>query len=356
MNWEFEGGRWNGEESAAQAAHGPLDDDPGGTQRLEEWEVDGLEHEPVMRADVIRLLLPLPRPGLRLVDLTVGLGGHAQALLDAAPRDAELLALDRDRAALDRARTRLARFGDRVHFVQAPFSMLGAAMGEVGWAHADAILADLGVSSMQLDDAARGFSFRADAPLDMRMDPSRGESAAELIERLDEGELARVLRELGEEPHARRIARAIKRAGASPATTAALRAAVHRAVGPRRGRRRDPATLTFQALRIAVNAELDELDGLLAGLPDHLGPGSRVVALSYHSLEDRRVKRAFGRWRKSCICPPELPVCRCGGRPRAHGLTRRVATPSAHEIAVNPRARSARLRAIEWLDGQAGER
>ncbi len=333
-----------------------LDDDPGGTQRKEERAVDGLGHEPVMRADVVRLLLPMPRPGLRLIDLTVGLGGHSEALLEVAPPDAELLAIDRDPRALERAGARLARFGDRVHLVSSRFSGMRQAMDDLGWSSADAILADLGVSSMQLDDGQRGFSFQTDAPLDMRMDQTRGEGAAALVERLDERELSLLIRELGEEPAARRIARSIKRADESPSTTFALRAAIHRAVGPQRGRKKhDPSTLTFQALRIAVNAELDELDALLADLPECLAEQGRAVILAYHSLEDRRVKRMFALWAKPCVCPPEMPICQCGGKPSAKALTRRVATPSEEEIAENPRARSARLRAIEWLEAEGEE-
>lgn len=317
--------------------------------------MDGLGHEPVMWADAVRLLLSGPRPGLRLVDVTTGLGGHSEALLGAAPSDAELLCIDRDPIALERARERLAPFAPRVHFVHARFSGLGRALDELGWAKADAILADFGVSSMQLDDAKRGFSFQFDAALDMRMDPTRGESAAELIERLDERELGRLIQTLGEEPAGRRIARAIKRADETPTTTGALRAAVHRAVGPRRGRKHDPSTLTFQALRIAVNGELEEIDELLAHLPERLTEHGRAVILAYHSLEDRRVKRAFRLWAKACVCPRELPICQCGGQARALSLTRKVVTPSEDEIELNPRARSARLRAIEWLDGPGGE-
>lgn len=313
--------------------------------------MDGLGHEPVMRADVVRLLLPEPRPGLRLIDLTVGLGGHAEALLEAAPPDAQLIGLDRDPNALERAGARLERFGSRVRLVQSPFSGMSDAMDRSGWTEVDGVLADLGVSSLQLDDGQRGFSFQSDAPLDMRMDPTQGESAAALLARLDERELGVLIRELGEEPAARRIARSIKRADELPTTTGALRAAVHRAVGPRRGRRNlDPSTLTFQALRIAVNAELAELDAILVQLPERLAKHGRAVVLSYHSLEDRRVKRTFALWAKACVCPPELPICQCGGRARARALTRRVATPSEEEIARNPRARSARLRAIEWLE------
>lgn len=356
MTFGFDGDALNGEARDADATRSPLEDDPGGWRRLEVWEVAGLEHEPVLRADVVRYLLPKPRPGLRLIDCTVGLGGHSEALLEAAPPDAELLVVDRDPAALAKSRARLAPFGERVRYAQAPFSTLGAVLAGIGWDRVDGLLADLGVSSMQLDDAARGFSFRSDAPLDMRMDPTRGESAAELVERLGEEDLADLIYDLGEEHRSRRIARAIKRAGRPPTTTGELRAAVHRAVGPQRGRRHDPATLTFQALRIAVNRELDELDALIDLLPERLAPGARAVFLSYHSLEDRRVKRRFARWRRSCVCPPELPVCRCGGRARAGAVTRRVVTPSEDEIRENPRARSARLRAIEWLGDDGPDR
>lgn len=354
VSWESERFVLNGEDRT-ESVWTPPEDDPGGTQRKEESGVDGLGHEPVMRADAVRLLLPMPRPGLRLADLTTGLGGHSEALLEAAPPDAELLAIDRDPNALERARTRLARFGDRVHFVQLPFSGLSDAMESIGWPRVHAVLADLGVSSMQLDDGQRGFSFQTDAPLDMRMDPTRGESAAALLARLDERELGELIRELGEEFAGRRIARAIKRADESPATTGALRAAVHRAVGPRRGRKHDPSTLTFQALRIAVNGELDELESLLAQLPDRLAEHGRAVFLSYHSLEDRRVKRTFALWSKACVCPPAMAICRCGGKARATSLTRKVATPSEEEIARNPRARSARLRAIEWIEAEGDE-
>ncbi len=355
MTLGFDAAVLNGEGRAGLPAWDLLEDDPGGELREEEWEVAGLGHEPVLRADVVRLLLPTPRPGLRLVDCTTGLAGHSEALLEAAPPDAELLGFERDPVARAEARRRLERFGHRIHLAAEPFSQFEEVLDRTGWTHVDALLADLGVSSLQLDDASRGFSFQADAALDMRMDPTHGEDAASLIERLDENELGRLLREFGEEPAARRIARAIKRSDESPRTTGALRALVHRATGPRGGRRHDPATLTFQALRIAVNAELDELDQLLEALPRRLAPQGRVAVLAYHSLEDRRVKRAFSVWARSCVCPPELPVCRCGGRARARALTRRVITPGEEEIARNPRARSARLRAIEWVgEGQEG--
>ncbi|MBM4270035.1 MAG: 16S rRNA (cytosine(1402)-N(4))-methyltransferase RsmH, partial [Deltaproteobacteria bacterium] len=214
-----------------------LEDDPGETVRAKEWEgLTRLGHEPVLRADVVRLLLTdASRPGQRLVDATVGLGGHAEALLEAGP-GVELLGIDRDPEALERARARLAAFGGRVHLMQARFSELESCLDLLGWTRIDGVLADLGVSSLQLDAGSRGFSFQQDAPLDMRMDPTRGESAADLIARLDEIELARLLRELGEEPAARRIARAIVRSEPRPATTGELRGAVRRALGERRGR------------------------------------------------------------------------------------------------------------------------
>lgn len=308
-------------------------------------------HEPVMRAEIVGLLAGGPRrQGLRVVDLTVGLGGHAEALLEALPADAQLLGVDRDREALALAARRLARFGDRVRLVHGRFSELPRLLAERGWDRADVVLADLGVSSLQLDDSGRGFSFRADASLDMRMDAGAGETAAELVRRASEEEIADWLHHFGEEPDARRIARSIVR-GARPATTAELRERVASAVR-RRSTRRDPATLTFQALRIAVNRELDELDELLAALPACLGPGSRVAILSYHSLEDRRVKDAFRSWIASCTCPPQLPVCRCGGRARAVRLSRGAGRPTDEEIERNPRSRSARLRALEWCDGR----
>jgi len=310
-------------------------------------------HEPVMLDEVVELLAPvLARPGARIVDLTLGLGGHSAALLARAREDVRLLGLDRDPRALASAAERLAHFGDRVIVRHARFSELPTRLAELGWDRVDAVLADLGVSSLQLDDAGRGFSFQREGDLDMRMDPTRGESAADLLARLTQGELADLLRDLGEEPEARRIARALCRASADerPRTTAELRAAIVRAVGARATRRHDPATLTFQALRIAINDELSELESLLAILPEHLTRGGRAAFLAYHSLEDRLVKQCFRSWSARCVCPPELPICRCGGKARAVRLTPGAARPMVDEVARNPRARSARLRAVEWVD------
>ncbi len=330
------------------------------------------QHIPVMRDEIVAAMLgaaPPRRQGrqapafaarpnrpLRLVDLTLGLGGHASALLEAAPGGSELLGLDRDRDALAIARDRLAGLGDRVHTAHACFSELPAEMARLGWEQVDGVFADLGVSSLQLDAGERGFSFRYEAALDMRMDQSRGETAAELLERVSEAELTKILRELGEEPAARRIARALCAADPKPATTAELRELVGRVAGGPRHRRRkiDPATLTFQALRIAVNRELLELQALLAGLPELLMENARAVFLAYHSLEDRRVKNAFRTWLQACTCPPEFMICRCGGVARAHAVIRGAAKPGEEEIAANPRARSARLRAIAWGGAHGG--
>ncbi len=315
-------------------------------------ENPGPRHVPVLLEEVVDILIRgrSGGPALRMLDLTVGLGGHAEALLAAAPAGSQLLGLDRDPAALALARERLARFGDYATLVQCRASEARRAVVERGWPAIDVVIADLGVSSLQLDDAGRGFSFRFDAPLDMRMDPTGGgETAAELIERLDQGELAQVLHDLGEEPAARRIARAIKQASEPPRTTAELRRLVARFVRGRPGH--DPATRTFQALRIAVNQELEELAGLLAIQPELLAPGARMAVLAWHSLEDRLVKTVFRNWCASCVCPPEWPFCRCGGVAQATRLTRRVVRPTEGEVGRNPRARSARLRAVEWCGG-----
>jgi len=311
----------------------------------------GAAHVPVLEGLVVGGLRP--RPGARLVDATIGLGGHAAALLAAAP-DTELLGLDHDPVALARTRARLAAFGDRVRLRESSFAALGAALDALGWDGADAILLDLGVSSMQLDDVARGFSFRAAAPLDMRMGPGAPHTAADLVNLADERELARILRDYGEEPRARAIARAVVRARPI-ATTTALADLVARVAG--RGKPgHHPATRTFQAIRIAVNDELGALDAFLADGWRRLRPGGRLAILAYHSLEDRRVKTAFRHWAADCHCPPHVVRCVCGWRPTVRLVTARAVRPDADEIARNPRARSARLRIVERLasGGSAG--
>jgi 16S rRNA (cytosine1402-N4)-methyltransferase len=305
----------------------------------------GAAHVPVLEGRVVGGLRP--RPGARLVDATLGLGGHAAALLAQAP-DTRLLGLDHDPTALAHAARRLAPFGDRVVLREGSFADLPAHYEAVGWTDgADAILVDLGVSSMQLDDPERGFSFRAAGPIDMRMGPGVPRTAATLVNEADEQELVRVLREYGEEPRARRIARAIIRARPLSSTTQ-LADVVARVIG--RGRPgHHPATRTFQALRIAVNDELGALDAFLADGWRLLRPAGRLAVLAYHSLEDRRVKLAFRRWAARCVCPPHVLQCRCGWTPKVHLLTSKPIRPDDDEIARNPRARSARLRLVERL-------
>ena len=291
----------------------------------------------------MRLLAP-DRGGL-FVDATVGAGGHAEALLDAGPR-ARLLGLDRDPDALAAARGRLARFGDRVALRQADFGDLDLVLSD---SPAPAgVLADLGVSSMQLDRAERGFSFRRDGPLDMRMGQS-GRSAADVVATASVEELTRIFREFGEERMAGKIARGIvaERARGPITTTRQLA----RVVAEQKGSREkiDPATRVFQALRIEVNQELVALARFLAAAVARLQQGGRVAVISYHSLEDRLVKDAFRRESGVCLCPPRLPACVCGARKALEILTRRAIRPSEAEVERNPRSRSARLRAAEKI-------
>jgi 16S rRNA (cytosine1402-N4)-methyltransferase len=296
-------------------------------------------HEPVMVRQVVDRIAPIgPRV---VVDCTLGGGGHAEALLESLP-DARLVGLDRDPNAVAAAGERLARFGGRVTLVHRRFSRVAEVLVELGLDGCDAAVADLGVSSHQLDTADRGFSFQSDAVLDMRMDSSDGVPAGPWLAAVDEEELARVLRDLGEERHARRVARAV--VAARPRTTGELAAIVRRIV-PKARDGLDPATRTFQAIRMAVNDELAELNAWLAVLPAVLHDGGVAVAISFHSLEDRAVKNAFREGANPCVCPPQLPVCACGRAATLEVLTPRPERPTAEECAKNPRARSARLRA-----------
>ncbi len=308
-------------------------------------------HLPVMAEEVLSTLVPFP--GSLQIDTTVGGGGHTERILEATSPDGRLLGLDADGAAIARVAARLRRFGDRLVLRQANFRQIADVAPDAGFAAVDGLLFDLGLSSFQLADRTRGFGFRAGGPLDMRFDTSSGVSAAELLATLDADELAAVFRRYGEEPQARRIARAIVEARrTSPIGTAEeLAGLVERvAPAPPRGRRRvHPATRVFQALRIAVNEELDALAEGLAAAVELLRPGGRLVVLSYHSLEDRIVNRFFQAERRGCVCPPEAPICVCGHQPRLRLVTRPSLTPTDAEIAANPRARSARLRAAERL-------
>ena len=308
-------------------------------------------HLPVLAEEVIEMLQPAA--GSLQIDATVGGGGHTERILEASDPDGRLLGLDADGAAIARVAQRLERFGDRLVLRQANFRELGSVAPAAGFGAVDGMLFDLGLSSFQLADTERGFGFRAGGPLDMRFDATRGVSAAELLATLDATELTALFRRFGEEPHAPRISRAIVEARrVAPITTAEELAALVERVAPRTppGRRRiHPATRVFQALRIAVNEELEALQEGLAAAVEVLRPGGRLVVLSYHSLEDRIVKRFFQAERRGCVCPPEVPVCVCGRNPRLRLVTRRSVTPSRDEIATNPRARSARLRAAERL-------
>ncbi|MBI2962696.1 MAG: 16S rRNA (cytosine(1402)-N(4))-methyltransferase RsmH [Deltaproteobacteria bacterium] len=314
---------------------------------LEHETSSAVTHAAVMLRETVELLRP--RSGGRYVDGTLGGGGHAQAILEASGPHGELLGIDWDEEARARAAARLARFGARVHIVDAVFDQIGECLERFGWEAVDGILLDLGVSSFHLDLADRGFSFARSGPLDMRMSRSRARALSQWLDEVSEPELVRVLREYGEEPQARRIARAIlaARRRGELADTAALAALVSRIAG--RSAARHPATRTFQALRIAVNGELEILERFLADAYRWLRPGGRLVVLAYHSLEDRLVKSAFRLWERSCVCSRGIPVCRCGWAAKVTLLTRRAIRPSGSEVAENPRARSARLRAVERL-------
>jgi len=302
-------------------------------------------HAPVLYQQVLSALEP--RAGGRYMDGTLGGGGHALGILGTSGPDGELLGLDRDPQALILAAGRLEVYAGRFHLRNASFAAMTQEAEALGWDGVDGILFDLGLSSMQLDDPARGFSFRFEGPLDMRFDPSQALTAGELVNHWDEAALADVLRKYGEEPRARAVARAI--VGARPvATTTELAGIVARAVGRSRSGVH-PATQSFQALRIAVNRELDELsEGLEASL-GLLRERGRLVVISFHSLEDRLVKQFIRRESQDCICPPEQPVCTCGHQATLQPLTRRPIRAEAAEVERNPRARSARMRAAERL-------
>ena len=329
-------------------------------------------HAPVMLAEVLDALLPeraeadVARQAgpLRLLDGTLGLAGHASALLErAATRglQAELLGLDRDAEAQALAAERLMPFGRAVHLRQSAFADFRTALDDLGWDFLDAALVDLGVSSLQLDSPERGFSFLHDGPLDMRMDPhGGGESAATLVNRAPVARLKEIIEQYGEEPQAGRIARAIDDARSAQAieSTAQLAAIVERAYPPkwRATARNHPATRTFQALRLAVNGELEQLGLFLERIVPRLRPGGRLAVISFHSLEDRMVKHFFRTAASGCLCPPHLAVtmeqCRCGHQASLRLVTRKALEPSEAEVRRNSRARSAKLRVAERIEGE----
>jgi 16S rRNA (cytosine1402-N4)-methyltransferase len=302
------------------------------------------EHLPVLTDRVVELLAPAG-PGL-LVDATVGLGGHSEALLRAEP-GFQLVGLDRDPQALARAGERLQPFSDRVQLVEETFDRLPLVLRRLGLGAPVAVLADIGCSSLQLDSAERGFSFASDGPLDMRMGGT-GPTAADLLEQAEWEELVRILRDYGEERRARAVARAIvrRREQEPMRTTTQLSRLVQDVIGDRE-RRIHPATRTFQALRIAVNDELGQLERFLEPAIRSLKSGGRIAVISFHSLEDRIVKHTLRRLAGRCTCPPDFPVCRCNPQHVVEVLTRSPVRPDEEEIDRNPRARSARLRAAQ---------
>ena len=288
------------------------------------------------------------RPDGQYLDATAGWGGHAEAIVGRLGAEGSLLALDRDPVAVEAVRKRLSVYGERVRVLRSSYGAMLEQTRKVGLDRGSfsGILMDLGVGSHQLDEPGRGFSFLKDGPLEMRYHRGAGESAADLVNELGEDELVDLFRRLGEEPKARRIARAIVRRRAEQpfARTLDLAEVVSRAVGGRRGRRIHPATRVFQALRIAVNSELEELKKALPQAVDLLAPGGHLAVMSFHSLEDRIVKHFLRKQERPCDCPPDLGTCVCGQKPLLKLKQRRATMPSAEEVGCNPRARSARLR------------
>ncbi len=302
-------------------------------------------HIPVLLHEVLDGLAI--HTGGRYVDATVGGAGHAQAILEASAPTGQLLGLDRDPEAVTRAKGRLVPFGARARVVHASYARLKEIVRAAGFYPVDGLLFDLGFSSWQVGDPNRGFAFRRDGPLDMRYDPTdeNAPTAAQLVNTLTEEELTMLLRRYGEEPYARRIARAI--VSARPLhSTGQLARVVAGCVG-RQHRRIHPATRTFQALRIAVNRELELLEAALPQAVTLLRPGGRLAVITFHSLEDRIVKKFFKQEARGCICPPDAPICTCGRMPTLRIITRKPITPSTAEREANPRSRSAKLRIAE---------
>ena len=305
----------------------------------------GSPHQPVLYQEIIQALNPASNSCF--VDGTVGAGGHSRGILQESSPDGLLLGLDLDPGALALARENLAEFGSRVVLKQASYASLAVQLKELGWKKVNGILLDLGLSSMQLDNPGRGFSFQSEGPLDMRFDPAAPRSAEDLVNHLLEQELADLIWKYGEDPSSRRIARAI--VNARPLTTTRQLAAIVAAASRRPPGKIHPATRVFQALRIAVNQELRSLETVLPQAVDALESGGRLAVISFHSLEDRIVKQYFRLESRDCICPPEQPICTCGHKATLKELTRHPVTPGEDEIARNPRARSARLRIAEKL-------
>jgi len=309
-------------------------------------------HDPVLAEEVTEALLPSLEHGGVLVDATLGRAGHAHRLLDSSSAF-ELVGIDRDPDALEAARTDLAAYSARVRLVRDDFKNLASVLERLGVAEVAGVLLDLGVSSPQLDEAHRGFSYRIRGPLDMRMDPSGGATAYQVVNEYSSRDLAEVIRRYGEERFARRIAGAIERA--RPIEDTVTLAEVVKQAIPAATRRKGghPAKRTFQAIRIEVNKELDALETVLPGAVKVLRPGGRLAVLTYHSLEDRIVKRFFAAGARNCTCPPDFPICVCGARASLRHVAPKSITPGAEELQRNPRASSARLRVAEKLGSEA---
>ena len=301
-------------------------------------------HISVLYQDIIHALQP--RSGCSYVDCTLGAGGHAEGILEASEPDGRLLGLDLDPQAINIARNRLARFGDRIRIEEVSYVELAKVLGSIGWRGVDGIVFDLGVSSMQLDTPERGFSFQQDAPLDMRFSPENPVTAEDLVNQQTEAELAEIIFRYGEDRNARRIARAIVRA--RPLHTTRQLAEVVASVGNRNDHLH-PATRTFQALRIAVNEELQSIEKALPQAVQILNKGGRLAVISFHSLEDRIVKEYFNKESTDCLCPPRQPQCTCGHKATIKKITRKPITPAETEVTANQRARSAKLRIVEKL-------
>ena len=306
---------------------------------------DPWPHQPVLYQEIIHALQP--RSSSKYVDATVGAGGHAAGILEASSPRGRLLGMDVDPHALEVAREQLAQFGPRAILIQASYTTLQEQLAQLGWDSVDGILLDLGLSSMQLDTPERGFSFKADAPLDMRYDPRQPVRAADLVNTLPEKELADLLYRYGEERRSRQVARAIVKARPIHTTHELARLVAGVVRGGRRGIH--PATRTFQALRIAVNQELDALETVLPQAIASLNSGGILAVIAFHSLEDRIVKKFFRTESRDCICPPKQPICTCEHKASIKEITRRPIMPQESEIQKNPRARSARLRIAEKI-------
>jgi 16S rRNA (cytosine1402-N4)-methyltransferase len=305
-------------------------------------------HAPVLVQETMAYLKPEPHK--KYLDGTLGGGGHTEQLLIESSPDGQVLGLDWDDEAIEAARLRLGRFGERLTIRRASFASAREILGEVGWQAVDGIILDLGMSSYQLESLERGFSFRIETRLDMRMDRRQSLDAYQIVNTFPVAELERILRDYGEERQARRIAAAIaSERKVKPLETGAELAQLIARVKGSRSREHHPATQVFQALRIAVNHELQHLDRFLDNGYELLMPNGRMVIISFHSLEDSRVKSAFRKWNRDCLCPPKTPVCRCGWKRKVKLLTKRPITPSRGEVNSNPRARSAKLRAVERI-------